>query len=104
VINKIDILLPESVRVMNRTHGDAVTGFYAVDSYYKALRDVGFITPEEYMSAREVNNQCYNDRKKESTAYPEKAQSDDAYCVCNPNEAPYKVGSKLCAVCKLPRR
>ena len=29
---------------------------------------------------------------------------DGAYCACNPNEAPYKIGSNLCAVCEKPRR
>lgn len=29
---------------------------------------------------------------------------DVVFCMCNPNEAPYKIGSKLCAVCEKPRR
>ena len=34
----------------------------------------------------------------------EDQQSGGVYCMCNPNEAPYRVGSKLCAVCEKPRR
>ena len=31
-------------------------------------------------------------------------QEDGVYCECNQNEAPYKIGSNICAVCRKPRR
>ena len=37
-------------------------------------------------------------------AAQQSVQADGGYCMCNPNEAPYKIGSKLCAVCEKPRR
>ena len=40
----------------------------------------------------------------EHDAAEQSVQADGAYCECNPNEAPYKVGSKICAVCEKPRR
>ena len=35
-------------------------------------------------------------------AAQQSVQADGGYCMCNPNEAPYKIGSKLCAVCEKP--
>lgn len=40
----------------------------------------------------------------ESDAAQQSVQADGAVCNCNPNEAPYKVGTNICAVCELPRR
>lgn len=50
--------------------------------------------------------EMYGVRKVEfkDVAAQQSAQADGAYCACNPNEAPYKVGSNLCAICEKPRR
>lgn len=51
-----------------------------------------------------VKRQWIEAAKKAVEAAQQGGEADWAYCVCNPNEAPYKVGSNICAVCEKPRR
>jgi len=64
MLNKPEIFLTGYIQKMNENYKNIDSGYYAVDSYYLALRDVGFISEDQYSSVRRVNEAVYDMRKK----------------------------------------
>lgn len=65
MLNKKQILERETVRRKNYDYVTRTNGYVGVDEYYVALRDVGFITEEEYSKVRWYNETFYIERKHE---------------------------------------
>lgn len=64
-MNKTQILSKGSIRIKNYDYRNRDCGYFAVDEYYVALHDVGFITEEEYSTVRGYNEEFYNERRHE---------------------------------------
>ncbi len=65
MVNKEKILEREIIRKKNYSYADRDCGYYAVDEYYIALRDFGFISEDEYSKVRQYNETFYNERRYE---------------------------------------
>ena len=65
MLNKNIVLEREFIRTMNYEYAERNDGYVAVNEYYAALRDVGFITEDEYSKVRQYNETFYNERKHE---------------------------------------
>ena len=66
MITKDEVFSKEKVRRKNYSYSERHSGYYAVDEYYIALRDVGLLTEEEYSKVREWNEECWNERRHEN--------------------------------------
>jgi len=65
-MNKNQLLSLDAIRTRNYSYADRECGYYAVDEYYIALRDVGFITEDEYSTVRRYNETLYRERRYEN--------------------------------------
>jgi hypothetical protein len=64
MLNKPEIFLTGYIQKMNENYKNIDSGYYAVDSYYLALRDINFISEDQYSSVHRVNEAIYVMRKE----------------------------------------